>query len=45
MKVSLIGCPFQTAYGAATESLKKALEQEDRQALVEWVASNWRLRR
>jgi alpha-maltose-1-phosphate synthase len=39
MRVTLIGCPFQTAYGAATESLKKAIEKKVGGA-VEWVASN-----
>ena len=39
MKVTLIGCPFKTSYGAATESLKKALEKKTGSP-VEWVASN-----
>ncbi len=39
MQVTLIGCPFKTSYGPATESLKKALEKRTGRA-VEWVASN-----
>ena len=39
MRVTLIACPFKTSYGAATESLKKALEKKTGRT-VEWVASN-----
>ena len=39
MQVTLIGCPFKTSYGAASESLKKALEKKTGSA-VQWVASN-----
>ena len=39
MQATIIGCPFKTAYGAASESLKKALEKKTG-APVEWVASN-----
>ena len=39
MQVTLIACPFKTSYGAASESLKKALEKKTGKA-VEWVASN-----
>ena len=39
MQVTLIACPFKTSYGAASESLKKALEKKTGTA-VEWVASN-----
>ena len=39
MQVTLIACPFKTSYGAASESLKKALEKKTGRA-VEWVASN-----
>ena len=28
MQVTLIACPFKTSYGAASESLKKALEKK-----------------
>jgi glycosyltransferase involved in cell wall biosynthesis len=39
MQVTFIACPFKTSYGAASESLKKALEKKLR-AKVQWVASN-----
>ena len=39
MRITLIGCPFKTSYGAASESLLKALEKRTGSA-VEWVASN-----
>jgi glycosyltransferase involved in cell wall biosynthesis len=39
LRVTLIGCPFKTSYGPATESLKKALEKRTGDG-VEWVASN-----
>ena len=39
MRVTLIGCPFTTSYGSASESLKKALENR-KGITVEWVASN-----
>ena len=39
MQVTIIGCPFKTAYGPASESLKKALEKKTG-CPVEWVASN-----
>lgn len=39
MQITLIGCPFQTSYGEASESLLKALEKKTG-APVEWVASN-----
>ena len=39
MRVTLIGCPFQTSYGEASESLLKALEKKTGSP-VEWVASN-----
>ena len=39
MRVTLIGCPFKTSYGAASESPLKALERKMGNA-VEWVASN-----
>ena len=39
MRVTLIGCPFQTSYGEANESLLKALEKKTGSS-VEWVASN-----
>jgi glycosyltransferase involved in cell wall biosynthesis len=39
MRVTLIGCPFQTSYGEASESLLKALEKKTGFP-VEWVASN-----
>ncbi len=39
MQVSLIGCPFRTSYGPATESLKNALEKK-LGTTVQWVASN-----
>jgi len=39
MRVTLIGCPFQTSYGEASESLLKALEKK-KGFHVEWVASN-----
>ena len=39
MQVTLIACPFKTSYGAASESLKKAIEKKTGRT-VEWVASN-----
>ncbi len=30
MQITLIGCPFKTSYGAASEALKKALQAKDR---------------
>ncbi len=39
MQVTLIACPFKTSYGAASESLKKALEKKTGKA-VQWLASN-----
>ncbi len=39
MKIALIGCPFKTSYGGASESLLKALQRKTGSA-VEWVASN-----
>lgn len=39
MRITLIGCPFQTSYGEANESLLKALEKRTGSP-VEWVASN-----
>jgi glycosyltransferase involved in cell wall biosynthesis len=39
MQVTLIACPFKTSYGAASESLKKALDRRNG-TTVEWVASN-----
>jgi glycosyltransferase involved in cell wall biosynthesis len=39
MQVTFIACPFKTSYGAASESLKKALERKLR-TKVQWVASN-----
>lgn len=39
MRVTLIGCPFQTSYGEASESLLKSLEKKTGSP-VEWVASN-----
>lgn len=39
MKVALIGCPFKTSYGGASESLRRALERKTG-STVEWVASN-----
>ncbi len=39
MQVTLIGCPFRTSYGAASESLKKAIEKKVGTS-VDWVASN-----
>jgi glycosyltransferase involved in cell wall biosynthesis len=39
MQITLIACPFKTSYGAATESLKKALERKTGDE-VHWVASN-----
>jgi glycosyltransferase involved in cell wall biosynthesis len=39
MQVTFIACPFKTSYGAASESLKKALERKLR-TNVQWVASN-----
>jgi glycosyltransferase involved in cell wall biosynthesis len=39
MRVTIIGCPFKTSYGAAFESLKKAMERKSG-STVEWVASN-----
>lgn len=39
MQITLIGCPFKTSYGAATESLKMALEKKTG-SKVQWVASN-----
>ena len=39
MRITLIGCPFKTSYGEASESLLKALEKKTGSA-VEWVASN-----
>jgi glycosyltransferase involved in cell wall biosynthesis len=39
MKVSIIGCPFQTTYGAYISSLRSALERRIG-APVQWVGSN-----
>jgi len=39
MQLSLIACPFKTSYGAASESLIKALEKKTA-SKVQWVASN-----
>jgi len=39
MPITIIGCPFKTSYGAATEALRKALEKRTGKA-VAWVASN-----
>jgi glycosyltransferase involved in cell wall biosynthesis len=39
MQITLIACPFKTSYGAATESLKTALERQTGNK-VQWVASN-----
>ncbi len=39
MQITLIACPFKTSYGAATESLKTALERQTG-GKVQWVASN-----
>lgn len=39
MRITLIGCPFQTSYGEAFESLLRALERRTG-TTVEWVASN-----
>jgi glycosyltransferase involved in cell wall biosynthesis len=39
MQVTFIACPFTTSYGAASESLKKALEKKLGRS-VDWVASN-----
>lgn len=39
MKISLIGCPFQSTYGEYVESLRSALERE-LGASVQWVSSN-----
>ena len=39
MRITIIGCPFKTSYGAAFASLKTAMEKKTGNA-VEWVASN-----
>jgi glycosyltransferase involved in cell wall biosynthesis len=39
MKISIIGCPFQTTYGAYISSLRSALERNIG-APVQWVGSN-----
>lgn len=40
MRISIIGCPFQTSYGAYIESLKTALERSPGNNTVQWVGSN-----
>ena len=39
MKISIIGCPFQTTYGAYIVSLRSALQQKS-DAAVQWVGTN-----
>ena len=39
MKVSIIGCPFQTTYGEYIESLRSALERR-LGTPVQWIGSN-----
>jgi glycosyltransferase involved in cell wall biosynthesis len=40
MKISMIGCPFQTAFGSYIESLKTAIEKQPGNNEVHWVGSN-----
>jgi len=39
MNISIVGCPFQTTYGAYITSLRSALERQSG-APVQWVGSN-----
>jgi glycosyltransferase involved in cell wall biosynthesis len=39
MKITMIGCPFQTTYGYYAELLKEAIEQKTGSP-IEWLASN-----
>ncbi len=39
MKITMIGCPFQTSYGYYARSLKETIEKKTG-APIEWVASN-----
>ncbi len=39
MKITMIGCPFETSYGYYAESLKEAMERRTG-APIEWLASN-----
>ncbi len=40
VKISMIGCPFQTAFGSYTESLINAIKKLPDSNQVRWVASN-----
>ena len=40
MKISMIGCPFQTAFGSYIDSLKAAIEAAPGNNEVRWVGSN-----